>query len=102
MTSLSKSLAPSARIATGAFFLALTAVAIAAATVIVFETIKLHRFHPAVSATTAVTFGLMLTSLSGAVLSVILPPRSGRIVLLASAVMFFVALALALIYGIRD
>lgn len=102
MTSLSKSLAPSTRVVTSAFFLVLAAVAITAATVIVFESIKLHRFHPAVSATTAVTFGLMLTSLSGALLSVILPPRSGRVVLLASAVMFFVGVALALIYGIRD
>lgn len=102
MTSLTKASPLSARVYAGAFHLILATVAITAAAVIVFEAIKLHRFSPVISATTAITFGLLLGSLSGAVLSVILPPRPGKAVLMASAVVFFAAVALALIYGIRD
>lgn len=101
MTSLTKS-ALSTRVYTGAFYLILLIVACAAGAVIAFEAIKLHQFNPAISTTTAVTFALMLASLSGAVLSVILPARWGKVLLAASAAVFFAAVTLALIYGIRD
>lgn len=102
MTSLTKSSPLGARVYAGAFYLILAVVAATAGAVIVYEAIKLLRFNPSISTTTAVTYGLMLGSLSGAVLSVVLPPRSGKAVLLVSAVVFFAAVALALIYGIRD
>lgn len=102
MTSLTKAIALSSRVYTGAFFLILMVVAVTAGAVIAFETIKLHPFNPTISSTTAVTFALMLASLSGAVLAVILPTRWDKALLAASAAVFFAAVTLALIYGIRD
>ncbi|MFM9884823.1 MAG: hypothetical protein ACKVQT_17500 [Burkholderiales bacterium] len=84
-----------------AFFVLLTAISVAAGAVIVFEAIKLQRFHASVGSTTAFTFGLMLASLAGVLLSVILPERIGKAILLLGALGFFACLAVALVFGFR-
>lgn len=83
------------------FFVLLTAVAIAAGAVIVFEAMKLQKVHASVGSTTAYTFGLMLASLSGVLLSVVLPERVGKALLLLGALGFFACLAAALMTGMR-
>ncbi len=83
------------------FFVLLTAVAVAAGVVIVFEALKVQRFHASVGSTAAVTFGLMLTAMACVVLSVVLPERIGKAMLSVGALGFFACIATALVFGLR-
>jgi hypothetical protein len=84
-----------------AFLVVLTGIALAAGVYIVLEALRLQPLRPGVASTSAMTFGLMLASLAGVVLSVILPERLGKAILLLGALGFFACLGVALIFGIR-
>jgi uncharacterized membrane protein YkvI len=83
------------------FLLLITVVVVAAGAVIVMEALRLPQIGGSIAGTTAVTFGLMLVSLAGVVLSVVLPDRVGKALLLMGAIGFFACLAFALVNGIR-
>jgi hypothetical protein len=74
-------------------------IAVAAGAVIVMEALRMP--HAAHAGQTAVTFGLMLVSLAGVVLSVVLPDRIGKAILLVGSAGFFACLVLALLSGAR-
>lgn len=83
------------------FLVLITVVVVAAGAVIVMEALRMPQVGQSMAGKTAVTFGLMLVSLSGVVLSVVLPERVGKALLLVGAVGFFACLAFALLNGIR-
>ena len=83
-------------------FLALITVAVVAAGgVIVFEALRQPDLGASLASRTAITFGLMLVSLAGVVLSVVLPERIGKALLFVGACGFFACLAFALVNGVR-
>lgn len=82
------------------FLLIVTAIVIAAGAVIVLEAGKVSTLT-AEAGRAANTFGLMLVSLAGVVLSVILPERLGKALLFVGALGFFACLGFALLNGVR-
>ena len=74
--------------------------AVAAGGVIVMEALRMPQLA-AHAGQTAITFGLMLVSLAGVVLSVVLPERVGKAILLVGSAGFFACLVLALLTGVR-
>jgi hypothetical protein len=83
------------------FLLIITIVVLAVGAMIVIEAGKLPALAASGAGRAATTFGVMLASLAGVVLSVILPERIGKAVLLLGASGFFVGLGYALTSGIR-
>ncbi len=79
----------------------LALVVVAALALIVFGAIKSSLLRSSFAIAPALTFGVMLASLGAVVLSVILPERSGKIVLGLGAAGFFLCLAGGLVFGVR-
>lgn len=82
------------------FLLLVTLVVIAAGAVIVLEAGRLSTLT-AQADRAATTFGVMLASLAGVMLSVVLPDRIGKALLFVGALGFFGCLAYALANGVR-
>ena len=83
-------------------FLALLTVAVVVAgAAIIFEATRMPGQWGGGAGRTALTFGLMLVSLAGVVLSVVLPERVGKSLLLIGALGFFSCLGYALIASVR-
>lgn len=83
-------------------FLAIITVAVVAAGgVIVLEALRQPDIGASLAGRTAITFGLMLVSLAGVVLSVVLPERIGKALLFVGSLGFFACLSYALVNGVR-
>lgn len=83
------------------FILIVTIVVLSVGALIVIEAGRLPAVATQGAGRAATTFGLMLASLAGVVLSVILPERIGKPLLFVGASGFFAGLVYALTSGIR-
>ncbi len=82
------------------FLLVLSVIVVAAGAVIVHEAGRITSLATQADRAAA-TFGLMLVSLAGVMLSVVLPDRIGKALLLVGALGFFGCLTYALLNGVR-
>jgi len=83
------------------FLIIITFVVLAAGALVVVAAGRLPAFVEQGTSQAVTTFGIMLASLAGVVLSVILPDRLGKAILLLGAAGFFAGLGYALATGVR-
>jgi uncharacterized membrane protein YhaH (DUF805 family) len=83
------------------FLAILTVAVVVAGAAIIFEAARIPGQWSVGAGRAAVTFGLMLVSLAGVVLSVVLPDRLGKSLLLLGALGFFGCLGYALVTSVK-